>query len=310
MEILRKITLILTVCTGIALAVIRYSAAAPQNGITISPAITNINLMQAQTTASFPIEVTNNTRASAHITISAEDFTALNQNGDISYLKEGSKTPHGLASALSSSPTQLVLEPGEQEHLTITIANTDQLAPGGHYGAVVFKLTDAPSISGNVSVNQTVTSLVFLSTYGQGIQKLSVTNPKIAAVWVEIPNTVNLVLANVGNTQTVPRGIVEISDRSGKVIAHGLININSGLILPGSSRLFSTGLTPSGAPLWPGTYRMKVSYRVDGDSAYKQYEQDFFFIDIRVITGTIVLAMVVALLFIKRFARHLSNLRK
>jgi hypothetical protein len=85
-------------------------------------------------------------------------------------------------------------------------------------------------------------------------------------------------IKNTGNTQTVPRGTVSITNPSGRQVKRGIINPDSGLVLPDSTRLYKTSLFKTGGYWWPGTYKATVSYRPEDTDQATTVEYNFFYL--------------------------------
>ena len=298
---------LLFVSAGVFLAASLPVLAAPAvKGITVSPAIIQISLSRNQTAATFAGQVTNNTKSAVVLGISAEDFTSLNQTGGISFLtgKAGSGNPHGLAGSLVIGNPQVALGPGQSQMIPITVQSADKLATGGHYAALTYQLKSVTNPKGNsVAVDQTVSSLIFLTTYGQGTQTTDLTTPVVGSFATALPQNLNIVFGNAGNTQTTPRGLVQILDPAGNVVSQATINVDSGLILPQSERLFNLALTTQGRPRHPrpGLYTLRVMYRHDGQPTYAVYEQRFLFINLPLLVGIIGVLVLVAVLLARKF---------
>src|ERR1017187_6601623 len=101
----------LGVCSALLLGSSKAYAANPVvKGITVSPAIEQIILNPNQNTAGFTVQVTNNTPGPVVLNVSAEDFTTLDQNGDISFYNPtliNANNPHGLLNFLSIGLSEL-----------------------------------------------------------------------------------------------------------------------------------------------------------------------------------------------------------
>jgi methionine-rich copper-binding protein CopC len=297
---MRYMLLALGICCVVAIGHAKVQASTALNGITVSPAIEQITLKPDQTTATYEAQVTNNTGNPVVINASAEDFTSLNQNGGISFINSdqiNTNNPHGLLGYLSIGYSAIALGPGQNQKVPITILNADKLAVGGHYSALLFKVSGASNSKGNkVVINQVVSSLLFLSTYGQGTQTIGLTTPVIGSLFTTFPQTINAVFEDTGNTQTAPRGVVQILDSSSHVVSQAQINVDSSLILPQSKRLFTLNLTRTTKHVWPGIYHLRIYYRHDGQAGYSVYEQKFLFVNGSVIAAVIVVIILLAIL--------------
>lgn len=293
---------------GIGFAVIAstghaYAALPKVNGITVSPAIEQLTLNPNQNTASFNEQVTNNTTNPVVLKIGAEDFTYLNQYGGLDFYNSSVDTnSHGLLDFLSIGFNQVALGPMQSQTIPISILNANKLAVGGHYAALLFKIQGLPIAHGNqVVINQEVSSLVFISTYGQGTQTTNLATPLVGSIVTSLPQTINAVFTNNGNTQTTPDGYAQILDSASHVISQGQINTGSGLILPGSKRLFTFNLTQSTGHVWPGIYRLRVYYQHSGQTQYIVYQQKFLFVNKTIIFAVIVVIIALVLLATRAF---------
>jgi hypothetical protein len=280
------------------------SAASTQiKGITVSPAIEQLTLNPNQSTASFNEQVTNNTTSPVVLKINAEDFTYLNQNGGLDFYNSSTDTnSHGLLDFLSIGLNQIALGPGQSQAVPISILNANKLAVGGHYAALLFKIQGVPVTRGNqVVINQEVSSLIFLSTYGQGTQTTNLSTPLIGSVALTMPQAISAVFTNNGNTQTTPSGYAQVLNSASQVISQGQINTGSGLILPGSKRLFTFNLIQTKKRVWPGVYTLKVYYHHDGQASYSVYQQKFLFVNGTIVTIVVVVIIALSLLLMRAF---------
>jgi len=133
------------------------------------------------------------------------DFTALNETGSVSFL--GANYPgnnlHGLAQWMRAATTSIALAPGASQTVPISIPDTKGLAPGGHYGAVIFRVIPTTGSSkGQLSTNEEISTLVFLTTYSGRTQAISMQKPALNSIFTVMPSSVNLVFTSTGNTQT------------------------------------------------------------------------------------------------------------
>ena len=251
-------------------------------GITVSPAIEQLSVQPHQNSVSFTSEITNNTAQSVNIMLSTNDFTALGQNGGISFYGSdysSKANPHGLAYWLQPNINQFLLNPGKNQNVVTTINNINLMAQSGHYGALVYNVGKISLTNSHYQIdnNPVVSTLIFLSTAGEGTQTLHLSQPLISSLYLHPPESVQFVLTNVGNTQTTPRGYIT-EDQGKNELARGIINTGSGLVLPGSARLFSANLSTEASSFWGGTYRLTIFYRPDNASKYQTYVKNFFVI--------------------------------
>jgi hypothetical protein len=269
-------------------------------GLTVSPAIQQINLTSNQKSATYQCLVTNNTKSTVNLAVTAQDFTAFNQLGGVGLISPNSPSGnHGLVGNLNIGVRQFTLTPGQSQQISISIVNAQNLTPGGHYAAVL--IATVPGIaakSGNqISTNQEVSSLLFVTTAGNIINSIKMEPLQLAGFNVNLPGSVNLVFNNTGNTQTAPSGLVTLTGPSGE-LARGQINVGSGLVLPGTSRVYTVPLKYEGRVQFPGVYSLHISYSAADSQSTFTVSRSFFYISkiYLIITGLIILIIIVWLL--------------
>lgn len=276
---------LLAMYSGSAWAAGQPAPATKPTGVSVAPVLEQLSLVSGQDQADFTVKVTNNTTYPVQIKLGFADFKTLNETGGIAFLGENATSleqSHGLAKWVRLQTEQLGLDAGASAQATIHLYNLLSLAPGGHYGAVTYQLLKAgPGGSGNrVSINQVLTSLVFVTTAGGGTQYLSMPPPQVTGVQYAIPSSLNLFFKDDGNTQTTPRGSVTIDGgEATSPIATGSINPDSALVLPGSIRLLPTPLVTLGRPWWPHEYHVRIRYRPDNSARFLTYDAAFLYLN-------------------------------
>jgi hypothetical protein len=266
------------------------------DGLSISPYLEQIALNPNENSETYSIELTNHYSTTVLVHISAQDFTNLNESGQVQFLSptQDSNNPYSIDHNLQFAYPEIAIGPNQSREIPVTIVNAQSLATGGHYGAVIVKVVGSASNGNNVVINQAIASLLFLNTVGQGTQSLSLTTPILNKFYMTFPGTIDTVFTNTGNTQTTPRGVIQITRGSNKIVSQALINANSSLVLPDSKRLFPITLQQTTKLLLPGKYTFKVYYRYAGQSAYTVYQQKFYYIGI----PFIILAFCIAILLV------------
>jgi hypothetical protein len=228
--------------------------------------------------------------------IRTADFRALGEFGGIS-LDQTTAAQYGLAKWLTlPKGSTLSLKNGESAEIPVQIDNRGDLAPGGHYGAVVLSAAvDSGTGTNSVNLKQELVSLLFVKKLGgekYGLRLESLKTDK----QVHTPETVTLKFLSTGNVHVVPRGYIEVTDPKGTVVAKGIINPESTLVLPGTNRQFITLMQAVQAGE-KGRYKLTAYYRYDGQQKY-QSESIYlspwtppFWVVIVFVTGVICLIM-------------------
>jgi hypothetical protein len=272
-------------------------------GLSVSPYLEQIALNPNQNSDNYSILLTNHYPTTVLVHVSAQDFTNLNESGEVQFLSplQDVHNPYSIDHSLQFAYSEVAIGPDQSREIPVTITNARSLATGGHYGAVIFKVIGSSSKGNNVVINQAIASLLFLDTVGQGTQSLSLTTPILNKLYLTFPRSINSVFSNSGNTQTTPRGVIQITNRSNRIVAQALINASSSLVLPDSKRLFPISLQQTTNLLLPGKYTFKIYYRYAGQSVYRVYQQQFYYFGIPFIILAICIAILLVLMVKYRY---------
>lgn len=265
-------------------------------GVTLSPAFQQVSISQDQDTKDIPFSVTNNQAVTQQVKITFSDFNTLGDTGGLFFVGSNPtqlQKKYGLSDWISIASPELSLKPGQKINLNAVVQNLPSLAPGGHYGAINVELENGAkgSSTNRVGVSPVASTLIFLTKLGGDTHRLKLLNVSAGHTFLNLPSSVNLRFYNDGNTHLVPRGIANITNSSGKIVSSGIINQNSEIILPQTSRVFVVPLTSQAVSLVPGSYRLTVNFRFDGLDQYRTYRTNFFYLPVIYL---LVLALIIA----------------
>jgi len=231
----------------------------------MSPALKELVISSGLVLANSNITLTNNTDKDLRGSISVVDFRDLSDSGGLSFGQAGLPVDkYGLANWVQlPNGNNLTLSKGQAVTIPVVVDNRSDLAPGGHYGAVVITLAGATDPKGNkVNFKQELVSLLFVKKLGgeqYGLKLQTLTTQGGGR-----PTSVSMTFASTGNVHVVPRGFVTLSDSKGKVISKGIINPQSTMILPGTTHRFTVPLSTVSTSHLPGGYKLTAYYRYDG----------------------------------------------
>jgi len=292
---------------------------ANRSGLSVSPAITQASLLPNQNVAVFSETVTNVSNLPLTINVYPQDFGSIGGAGTINFFSSANynpaNNPHGLQNSVQISDKQFILPVGISKTVLINIVNAQNLAAGGHYGAIIYKPSAISSYLTNTKINfiPSVASLIFLVTAGGGIQNLHLSNILQSSISLSLPETTSFIMANSGNTQSDPIGYVSLSGPGHHLIAQAIINHTSALILPSSSILMSVNLpTHNSLFTLPGIYTLKLVYGHSGSSKLTSISKSFLYINLPLIV-LLVIILIVLVLVIRmtiRKRRRKKNNRK
>lgn len=267
-------------------------AADGQGGLTISPAFQEIILEEKDTEKSFSVSLTNNSSVPMALRLSLYDFGGLDDSGGVAFLGASNDLAkkYALASWMKVEGNSLLLGPNESKEVSVIIENNTTLSPGGHYGALMFQVENTPSdtadISSNdISVQQMFSSLVFAKKVGGEIYNLELNAQTYRNLFLRFQERLDLSFKNAGNVHLVPRGIVRVKDPLGRVVAKGIINQESVIILPETLRSYPVQLVNQGVLLIPGRYTLETAYRFDGKDDFSTIVLQFYFIPLPATLG-------------------------
>ena len=234
------------------------------SGITLSPPLKDITLGPGLLEAVTDVSLTNNTSQQVRAQLKLVDLKALGEFGGTSLGQAGLPDTYDLANWMSLPGGDTVVLPANQTvKLSVRISNRADLTPGGHYGAVIVTTDSGGTVSSNVNINQQLVSLVFVKKLGgekYGLELKTILSDQSKN---RLPQVVKLDFGSTGNVHVIPRGYIEVTDPKNKLVAKGIINQDSSLILPGKTRQFATNLQPISDSNAPGQYKITVHYRYD-----------------------------------------------
>lgn len=290
----------------------------PSSGIRITPAITQLQLQPSQTAVTLEYQVTNFTNQPLTISLGARDFGAFSQSGSITLYGNGynpASNPHGVQSYVSFPSPNVTIPANTTQQLSVNIQNASKLAPGGHYGAILFSPQSAFASTNNnhVNLSTSVAGLVFLTTAYGGTYGISASMSHTSRVLFNLPSSTYLVFNNTGNTQVIPQGQLTLFGPRSKILGTQVINTSSGLILSGGSRIFQVQLPVQNK--WytlPGIYHLKLQYKDNEATSFKTLNQTFLYINWRMtvlIIAAIILIVYLANKFIWKLLKKLVYFR-
>ena len=235
-------------------------------GITISPSLKDITINPGLIKANTSVTITNNSGGRLLGTLRLLDIDTSQSTG-FAFLNSsvGSTDQYRLANWLSLPNGETVnLADGQSVTVPVVIDNRADLAPGGHYGAVVVAFgTPSPSSqAAKTDFKQQLASLLFVKKRGGEQYALQLTELKPLPVNT-LPKSVVFKFTNSGNVHVAPLGYVTLAGPNGKVVAKGIINSEATLILPGKDKLFQSSLQTIEQRLTSGRYTVTAYYRYD-----------------------------------------------
>ena len=239
--------------------------AAAQAGITVTPAALTLNLKAGSQQATTTFTVTN-----LYGTPVILDFA----------FEQDTQAPVGdfkaLASQLGLAAAELSVDPGQSVTQTITLNDSQQLAPGGQQlNLVVRQVSEAGA---GVGVVPSIRLPLVVVKEAGAVTKLGFGSLSGAGLHLGVPHTVSATLHNSGNMIAIPHGVVTLTAPGGRVIGQGTVNVASAAVVPGHDITLSTPVTSMNSAVLPGFYRVQLSYGLGGDHPAQLVSVTFFYI--------------------------------
>ena len=254
------------------------SAASPNN-LGVTPAVSTIDVLPSQTSVTFTNAVVNDSDQPIIVRATTSDFTMNGANGSLVFETAQNKK-YSLKESLQIDQPTFAIGPHQSHTVTITIINTQALQAGGHYAAILYKTSVRPagkSSGPTVNLNQTVASLVMVSTAGRGTTDLRLLPIENPIAFFKLPSSYNLSFRNNGNVQAIPRGTVHVTGPLNKLYSRGQINSGSAMVLPETTRLYQTAVSRVAHAWLPGKYTIHVQYRAASSTKITEKTQDIWY---------------------------------
>ena len=259
-----------------------------QKGISVSPMFQEISLQEHQESQTFSMEASNTTGSLVTLRLSVLDFGSLDESGGVAFLgaEQNFEKQYSIASWIRLDRDALVLGPGESQTVNVTFENRESLSPGGHYGAVVFKVensgADTVDENGkpNIAITQSFSSLVFAKKTGGEVYDLDMRSVDVQKSFFHLPESLTFRFQNKGNVHVVPRGTVVVTDPKGGVMQKGVINQESSIIMPETFRSYAVRPSSFFLAYVPGYYTIATEYRYDGKEDVVTQSSRFFYVPV------------------------------
>lgn len=271
LTVTRKITSAL--CLAIICTLSLHSMA-QANNITVTPPLQSVELTPDQEVYQGSISYTNNYDQDITLTASGRDFGNLEEGGGLFFLGTNDQSQYKLTPWLTITPSSITIPAKQQQTITYTITNNQDLSPGGHYAAILATLSSDNDET--IAINQSLSTLLFVNKQGGHVYKVEVDELQPQTAWWGQVEGATLNIKNNGNTHLTPRGKLELKDPLGNSIGQTIINNQSAILLPNSSQSFSSSLINNQLGWWPGNYQLVLSYRYDGQDEFVEQSKTIF----------------------------------
>lgn len=289
-----RILLLVLATSGICLLGPRVSAQEqqqPVTGLTVTPGIVYTSVSNSTQATQTVITVRNNYATPVNLTAELRGVDETSTR-----LLPTDSLPKELNNVFAVSETQFTIAPLSDYKITLQSQLTDNLGPGGHYASLL--ISQAPDANNNISLKSAVSVTVFLTNQEGAEESLKLENLQIPASLFTIGNKVIYSLQNNGNIHTTPRGVVTIEGKGGKLLAQGVINTGSNIVLPGRTLSSETKLAQVSDTWWPQRVTTRIQFRANNSAKITEASSSHFYIPpifLGLIAGAVGLAILIFL---------------
>ena len=292
---MRKRLLPSLVLLGLITAFLYIPVAVSAGSIGVSPAIIDGEVSSPNEEKTTSITITNSFTEPVTLSARLESI-----NLDSGLLAPTGQAENTLSQNVIFSTSDITVPANGSSTLAVTLRNTPDLTPGGHYAALL--LTEKDVGGGSVNFHSAISLGVFFIKRGgerQSIRLISFTDDRFI---FSLPKTVNLTFLNDGNVHIVPRASVNVTKTgSTSVFSQGVANATSTPVFPSKS-LDSKVTLKSLKRAWsPGKYTLHVQTRADGIDGFEDSTRSFYYIPPLFLTLVSLVILVLILLSIPVF---------
>ncbi|MBI5153082.1 MAG: hypothetical protein HZA36_01335 [Parcubacteria group bacterium] len=248
--------------------VYRYGVGYAQedNGIKISPAIIEERVDPGQILRSY-LYVTNRTKEAKTYYVSKKNMTGLTEKGDPEFGDDGSAGV-ALSSWITVPATPISVSSLQTKEIPFSIQVPRNASPGGHFaGIFVSTIPNSAEKNNTFAIGVQAGTIISLRVAGEVKEEAQIRNFYTDKIVYNTPEVVlSAKVENTGNVLVRPAGVIEIFDWFGKKVTTLTVNEKGGVVLPHSTRVYTSTWKGEGFVLGNYEARLGLSY---GDSAKK-----------------------------------------
>jgi hypothetical protein len=238
------------------------------SGITVTPAYQEITA-----SAAAQVSYTNTNPEALTLIFSVQKIIATDLLGRLQFNAPLPQTLQNTDPEIAIiNPNELIINPGETATISATF-DSSKLNPGTTAFLLLAKI-NTPSISppkigrdevgvSSTSLTQYLGSTILVNALGGHHTELTLLQTSISSFPLKFshPDYLQLTIKNSGNTRSIPRGPLFITDQFGREVYRGAINHDSAGILPGGQRIIYGRLQPSnwGLPISLNRFELTLS---------------------------------------------------
>jgi hypothetical protein len=307
---------VFTVLGALSVAMPTNAQAPTGSGLRISPTRNDLSIVPGDS-REITQTVRNVTQNPVTVRPALTDFESNNLDGTPNLVGDESQVSAYSLREFLTLPDPFDLNPEEEREVTIRIEVPSNASPGAYFGSILYRASPlGQSGDGQVALVASVGSLILLEVPGDITEKIDIKDisayigDSAGSIFTKKPDSVGVLIENLGNSFSQPFGKVSVQDWRGNEIFLYELNDNTprANILPASTRLFKNDLsnvevrTVNGeevvektSPLkWPGRYSVVGNISHGSTGEIFTVESSFWYIPLwLIITLAVVLVVLV-----------------
>lgn len=272
-----------------------------QTGLAIEPPFHELLLTATESSLVHKVNVSNTSDQAVTLEILATDIQQYDAAGRVILdTKPVGGESYTLAPYITIPQSRITIPAQTTATISATVTNSPDLRAGGHYAALIVKAL--PSLETTQQVLPGLSSFILLRKTGDERIALSLKSHSLisSAVRLRMPQQIELVLANEGNTHVIPRGRVVVKGPGNTLVMSGIVNEDSQFVFPATERTMTVPLTTTGH-VWPVMwYRATLVGTTQPASASFGFDTSFIYLNPVALAVFFFLLLVGVVLFRKK----------
>lgn len=208
-------------------------------GLKFSPPVIELDLRKGRTYQEL-IKLENQSGVTETYYPQVWDFTARGEDGGQDFiLPEEGDGVYSLARWVNFSKDAIVLAPGEETAVSMSVVVPENAEPGGRYAALLFGTNPKDAVGNAVEVSMLTGPIILGTIEGTANESLKIAEFTIDRDITEyLPVQFMVRIQNDGNVHLKPYGYVEVKNMLGNVTKKLEVNPKLSNVLPDSFRRF------------------------------------------------------------------------
>lgn len=238
---MKKITLLIFIFSLQLMSTLQVHAQEQTRSITLSPPVVETTLNPGETSQGV-LKISNNSSEMLTFSLTTADFIVQDMNGTPEFFAQNALDKRfAAASWITTAPAYFSLQPSQTQEIFYSIDVGQDVRPGGHYVAVLFRPQPTTFLQTGAAVETRIAALFYILVNGETKEEAIVSHFSTPTFLEYGPITTTLEIQNNGDTHIKPAGKITLIDMFGKELTTQEITTHN--IFPGATREFENSLS-------------------------------------------------------------------